>query len=755
MQLQGRGRGRAASNATSHRHRAPGAGPQREPGPPVRPRAARCSRRGATSTAGSSPTPASCSPGSTPRPTCSLAEALRDGLLDGVDRRPSSRRWCRASPTSAAGPTAERPDAAARAGRPRRSRKRARAIERICAGPAAPTRTTPGCPRPARPTPASRRRARLGGGDALADVLDDDEMTGGDFVRNVKQVHRPPAPDRRRRARRRDRATAPARPPTRASAASSRRRASSGASRRGPSVIEKGEPWGRPADGPGRRRRSTGDDAALAAAVARRTPARWSRFRPDADAPTWPAPSASTRRRGADAGRAALELPIDALRVTADGRDLFAVNMVVRRAPRPTGCGWFEPAPRRCGSSVDGRRGPRRPGDDRGGRQRAVPARPRPRAPGPPRRRPGRGPGVRAAARASGGRCAARLPQGAHLPHPDITQTTGRQRRGRRPTAARSPLEVDGVARAGRAARVTVDVVPGAFLLVRLSGSAETAKSAGGRRSRRYHRQPRPVAERAGGQTVGVYPSEHFTDDEAAVLRPYFTNLDRPVFALVNLPEVVKGALFARYSRSRQEPAPPLPRRVRRRPRPHRRPHRRRDRRPASAPKQLYDRVFLEYGDDSVAQLGGVHLACEQASNLLTKVLEWGRLMAYLEQSTRYIAYDSRLGGRYRYYRPPEVLESPLGARYIADIDALFDTYTEHAARDARLGARALPEGARRLRLRLQADDQGEGVRRGARHPARGDAVERRHLRHRPGLRGAAAAHARAPAARGPPATPR
>ena len=66
----------------------------------------------------------------------------------------------------------------------------------------------------------------------------------------------------------------------------------------------------------------------------------------------------------------------------------------------------------------------------------------------------------------------------------------------------------------------------------------------------------------------------------------------------------------------------------------------------------------FEYGDDSVAQLGGVHLACEQASNVLTKVLEWGRLMSYLEQSTRYIAYDQRLGGRYRYYRDPELLSS-------------------------------------------------------------------------------------------------
>ena len=165
--------------------------------------------------------------------------------------------------------------------------------------------------------------------------------------------------------------------------------------------------------------------------------------------------------------------------------------------------------------------------------------------------------------------------------------------------------------------------------------------------------------------------------------------------------------------------------------------------------EELYERVFFEYGDDSVAQLGGVHLACEQASNLLTKVLEWGRLMAYLEQSTRYIPYDSRLHGRYRYLRPSEVCESRLGARYVADLDGLFDTYQRDAPEDDGLGARALPEGAARLRLRLQADDQGQGVRHGARRPARGDALERRHLRHRPGLRSAAAAHARAPAARG------
>src|SRR5262249_31264087 len=91
----------------------------------------------------------------------------------------------------------------------------------------------------------------------------------------------------------------------------------------------------------------------------------------------------------------------------------------------------------------------------------------------------------------------------------------------------------------------------------------------------------------------------------------------------------------------------------------------------------LYERVFFEYGDDSVAQLGGVHLACEQASQPLAKVLEWGRLAAYLEQSTRYVPYDDRPGGRWRYVVPPEVLEaSPsLGSLYSEVLDTSFEAY--------------------------------------------------------------------------------
>lgn len=189
-----------------------------------------------------------------------------------------------------------------------------------------------------------------------------------------------------------------------------------------------------------------------------------------------------------------------------------------------------------------------------------------------------------------------------------------------------------------------------------------------------------------------LYATEDFTEDEQVVLRRYFTNLHLPVFALVNLPEVVKGALFARYSRTHKslrrlfldefvtdldmEGDLTVDATV-----------------GVERAEKLYDRVFFEYGDDSVAQLGGVHLACEQSSIVLTKILEWGRLMAYLEQSTRYIAYDERLSnGRYRYYRDPEVLDSPLGARYVGDLDRTFDTYAELLAPMQSYFAQAIPK---------------------------------------------------------------
>jgi thymidylate synthase ThyX len=163
-------------------------------------------------------------------------------------------------------------------------------------------------------------------------------------------------------------------------------------------------------------------------------------------------------------------------------------------------------------------------------------------------------------------------------------------------------------------------------------------------------------------------PTEPFTAEERALLAPYFSSVDAPVFALTNLPDTVKAALFARYSRyggtlrrlfldefldSVPDEAPAA--------------HAQGGERAA----RLFERIFVGYGDDSVAQLAGAHIACEWVSNVVTKVLQRPRLAAYLEQSTRYIAYDAPMpGGGYRYHR-----DATLGPEYTAALDGLFGTY--------------------------------------------------------------------------------
>lgn len=218
--------------------------------------------------------------------------------------------------------------------------------------------------------------------------------------------------------------------------------------------------------------------------------------------------------------------------------------------------------------------------------------------------------------------------------------------------------------------------------------------------------------------------AESFAAEERRALAPYFSNLDRPVFALRNLPEVVKAALFARYSRS--------PKSLRRLfldeflgpgPGPHPNP-------PPSPEavtgegtgvgvvrsERLFERVLAEYGDDSVAQLGGAHLAVEGASNVLTKALEWGRLMAYLEQSTRYISYTQRDAGRWRYHRPAEISGTRLEERFAAALDRSFEVYESSiepaiAHCESRLppAAGGTP-GARRAAARAQALDALRGL---------------------------------------------
>jgi len=171
-----------------------------------------------------------------------------------------------------------------------------------------------------------------------------------------------------------------------------------------------------------------------------------------------------------------------------------------------------------------------------------------------------------------------------------------------------------------------------------------------------------------------IAPTEHFTQEEQTALEPYFGNSNSSVFVLTNLPEVVKGALFARYSRSaksvrrlfldeflgalteentKDDGLGPGEERA----------------------ERLYNRVFNEYGDDSVSQLGGAHIACEGISNVLTKILERGRLMAYLEQSTRYVPYTDRPNGQWKYVIPSEITDKADYTTFKTTLDRAFKVY--------------------------------------------------------------------------------
>ena len=177
--------------------------------------------------------------------------------------------------------------------------------------------------------------------------------------------------------------------------------------------------------------------------------------------------------------------------------------------------------------------------------------------------------------------------------------------------------------------------------------------------------------------------SDEFTQNERKTLVSFFTNLDQPVFGL-KLPQEVAGALFSRYSRSTKslrrtfldeflgDPELAL-----------------KDLLVGEIPgsdqsdalkkaRAFYERVLVGYGDDSVAQLGGAHVACEKISNVAANLLEDARIgIAPLEKSTRYVRFDQKdEGENFLFYREPKIMTSPHRAEYLEVMNLLFDTYS-------------------------------------------------------------------------------
>lgn len=167
---------------------------------------------------------------------------------------------------------------------------------------------------------------------------------------------------------------------------------------------------------------------------------------------------------------------------------------------------------------------------------------------------------------------------------------------------------------------------------------------------------------------------DEFTNEERKKLEPFISNLDSPVFALTNLPEVVKGALFSRYSRSQNSLKRVLLKEFMG------------DENLLFSPstgnfttkkaEEFYDRVLVGYGDDSVAELAGAHIALEKISIIATKVVEDARIgLSPLEKSTRYVYFDKLEDDKWQYLREKTIMDSEFQKQYIESCDLSFSTY--------------------------------------------------------------------------------
>ncbi len=171
-------------------------------------------------------------------------------------------------------------------------------------------------------------------------------------------------------------------------------------------------------------------------------------------------------------------------------------------------------------------------------------------------------------------------------------------------------------------------------------------------------------------------------ENEKERVRPFFTNMDKHVFALTNLPEVIKGALFSRYSRSDKSVRRLLldefmsnkdisdiiksnagGKHLE-------------DALSVSRAEEFYQRVLVGFGDDSVAELAGAHIACENVSSIACEALEDSRVgISPLEKSARYLLFDKKVDGKYLWYRDPGLMHSRFGGIYEETMDMIFDLY--------------------------------------------------------------------------------
>jgi len=160
------------------------------------------------------------------------------------------------------------------------------------------------------------------------------------------------------------------------------------------------------------------------------------------------------------------------------------------------------------------------------------------------------------------------------------------------------------------------------------------------------------------------FTKEEFSEEEKEILKQHFSNVDRSVFAITTPKQVDRGALMSRYSRSDKGMRRIFLDEFLKNP---------------NRGEEFYNRVLLEYGDDSVAELGEAQIAIEGVSNVAVQKIEDRRIgLSYLEKSSRYVAFDQKINGKYKYYREPVIMNSKYADRYIEACELDFDTYHKH-----------------------------------------------------------------------------
>lgn len=157
---------------------------------------------------------------------------------------------------------------------------------------------------------------------------------------------------------------------------------------------------------------------------------------------------------------------------------------------------------------------------------------------------------------------------------------------------------------------------------------------------------------------------DDFSKEERLLLNSHFSNTDRRVFAIITPRQVDRGALMSRYSRTDKTMRRIFLDEFIKNP---------------NRGQEFYERVLLEYGDDSVAELGEAQVAIEWISNIAAKNIEDHRIgLSYLEKSSRYVAFDRKINGHYKYCREENIMQSPFADQYIQACDYAFDVYSKN-----------------------------------------------------------------------------